>query len=802
MMQRMKIMTKKRFQWETRGKALPENLVCGEKYRFTVLTSRLIRMEYDESGIFEDRATQSFFYRDTAQVAFSAVTEGQNLRVETEHLTLTYRKNAQFTPQTLSVQMNQAPVALWHYGDKVNQLKGTARTLDEANGPIPLEDGVISRNGYAVVDDSTRMVLTEEGWFDIRKEGIQDLYFFGYGHAYLDCLKDFYQVTGAPPMLPDYALGNWWSRYHAYTQQEYCQLIERFEKEKLPFSVAVVDMDWHKEGWTGYTWNKDLFPDYKGFLRFLREHHLKSALNLHPADGVGSHEAMYEEMAKACGVDPETKKTVKLDCLDPEFMEHYFDIVHHPYEEAGVDFWWMDWQQGTDYWWVHDEDHPASPLERMDPLWLLNHLHVLDISRNGKRPMFFSRYCGIGAHRYPIGFSGDTIVTWESLKFQPYFTATASNIGYSWWSHDIGGHMCGYRDDELMVRWIQLGVFSPINRLHSTKDCFSGKEPWNLFPYEAQIAGDWLRLRHRLFPYLYTMNHRSHTQGIPLVLPMYYTAPEKDAAYSCPNEYWFGSELIVSPITEKNDPCIRMGRAKVWFPEGLWIDAFNGYVYRSEREIDVYRSLSQMPVFAKAGAIVPMQPCDGDNRLGKKASMELMVFAGADNSFTLYEDAGDTNAYQQGAWVRTSIDLEWKKEARLTIHAAQGDLSLIPPVRSWKVLLRGVKKPAAVTAAGEAVEFVYDPDRATASVTLAKIPTTSEITITFTADLPLLYDNRGAKQRVMEMLTHAQMAYNTKTAIWEQAQKSLDKLFAVCTEPTHKGILGVIEEMRILESCR
>lgn len=124
----------------------------------------------------------------------------------------------------------------------------------------------------------------------------------------------------------------------------------------------------------------------------------------------------------------------------------------------------------------------------MSPLWLLNHLHILDISRNGKRPMFFSRYSGLGSHRYPVGFSGDTVVTWESLDFQPYFTANASNAGYSWWSHDIGGHREGYRDDEMVVRWMQLGVLSPINRLHSAINLFTGKEPWNLHPYLAEIA--------------------------------------------------------------------------------------------------------------------------------------------------------------------------------------------------------------------------------------------------------------------------------------------------------------------------
>ena len=126
--------------------------------------------------------------------------------------------------------------------------------------------------------------------------------------------------------------------------------------------------------------------------------------------------------------------------------------------------------------------------------------------------------------------------------------------------------MLGFRDDELTIRWIQLGVFSPINRLHSSKNLFSGKEPWNLFPYEAEIEKDWLRLRHRLFPYIYTMNYRNHKELIPMILPMYYSHPEKDAAYHCRNQYWFDSQLIVSPITEPNDDRTRLGKTKVWLP--------------------------------------------------------------------------------------------------------------------------------------------------------------------------------------------------------------------------------------------
>lgn len=807
-------MTRNRFKWETRGKAHEGNIVKGEKYRFTILTTRLIRMEFSDEGTFEDRATQSFFYRDFEKNEYHVKREEGVLTIETPELLLTYVENSIFSAETLSVRLKNFPGSQWRFGQTTEQLKGTTCTLDNINGAVALEDGVISRNGYTVIDDSTRMVLTEEGWFDVRKEGIMDLYFFGYGHDYLACLQDFYRLTGRPPLLPDYALGNWWSRYHAYTQQEYCELMERFEREEIPFSVAVVDMDWHVvedvpehripdrryiPGWTGYTWNTKLFPDYKGFLQFLKEHNLKTALNLHPAQGIGCSEAMYEEMAVACGVDPKSQKLIKFDCLNPEFMEHYFDILHHPYEEDGVDFWWMDWQQGTDYWWVHEEEHPENPLEQMDPLWLLNHLHILDISRNGKRPMFFSRYSGIGSHRYPVGFSGDTVITWESLNFQPYFTANASNVGYGWWSHDIGGHMLGYRDDELVVRWMQLGVFSPINRLHSSNSEFSGKEPWNLQPYAAGVAKDWLRLRHRLFPYIYTMNYRCHTELIPLILPMYYSHPEKEAAYHCPNQYWFGSELIVSPITEKNDPCTFLGRTKVWLPEGIWIDAFNGLVYRGERELEVYRSLEQMPVFAKAGAIVPMEKYSGDNKLGRKEDMELLVFAGADNSFTMYEDEGDYSNYKDGAFAETQMELAWSDKATLKIHAAKGDLSFLPKKRSWTIRLRGVEKPEAVevTVEGDVrkADFSYEPETATVSVCLEKIDITKELQLHFISNEPLLYKNSSVRDRIFHILLHAQTSYRTKTDIWEYVQdENHGELHCICGEEEHSALLGVVNE--------
>ena len=337
-------MKENRFAWQVSPLALTDNMVIGKMYRFTVLTPSLIRMEYASGGIFEDRASQTAFYRDFPKCDFSCSRDNGFLTLQTENLHLTYRENAPFDEESLTIKLKTEPASTWHYGEDFEELGGTVQTLDTVVGACKLGRGIVSRNGFSVLDDSDTLVLEEDGWVGIRQENTVDCYFFGYGFRYLEAIQDFYKLTGIPPMLPAYALGNWWSRYHAYTQQEYCDLIDRFREEDIPFSVSVVDMDWHivdlpdddmsvsitkRRGWTGYSWNEELFPDYKAFLRFLKERNLHTSLNLHPALGVQNHEKMYKEMAAACGMDPESGDPVPFNILSKEFMENYFDILHH-----------------------------------------------------------------------------------------------------------------------------------------------------------------------------------------------------------------------------------------------------------------------------------------------------------------------------------------------------------------------------------------------------------------------------------------------------------------------------------------
>lgn len=671
---------------------LSEMIVTWEEYRFTVLTESMIRLEYSPDKSFEDGPTKVVINRCFSKVDFELKETDESLEIITSKVRLHFQKEkGGFTSYNLSADVlgNFSSFhSNWIYGQEFDTLKGTARTLDEVDGAVPLEDGLMNKNGFSIIDDSQTVLIKEDGWIEPKTQQTSDIYFLGYGRDYLKTLEDYFHLTGHPPLIPRYALGNWWSRYYPYSEESYKELMNRFEEETIPFSVAVLDMDWHEtdvpdeygSGWTGYTWNKELFPDPAGFLEWLHESGVKTSLNLHPAHGVQPHEDAYEEMAAALGLDASSKQGIKFDITDPEFMQAYFTYLHHPHEDMGVDFWWIDWQQGS-----------VSKLDGVDPLWVLNHYHYLDHGRDGKRPLIFSRYAGLGSHRYPIGFSGDSITTWDSFRFQPYFTSTASNVGYTWWSHDIGGHMRGKKDRELYIRWMQYGIFSPINRLHSTGGKYNGKEPWR-YGLEAKIIVEsFLRMRHKLIPYLYSMNVLTHTKGLPLVKPMYYDHPWDEKAYSVENQYYFGSELIVSPVTSKINSLLQRAHVKTWLPEGIWYDIFTEMHYKGGRFMDVYRPLETIPVFAKAGAIIPKNAVV-ENGADNPVSLELQVFSGASGNFTLYEDSGETQLFDGAV---TNIDFKWHEntasDAELTINKPEGDLDCLPEERQYRIHMVGLQ---------------------------------------------------------------------------------------------------------------
>ena len=688
---------KKKYLFEQQASAKIENILRWFDYRVTLLSDNLFRIEKSHDGIFEDRATQAVLHRNMPIVSFTFIESDESIKIQTKEITLLLKKD--FGSSVITVEGKE-----YFLSESVNLL-GTYRTLDGFEGNrcmceassnhegdiVELNNGVCAQNGFAIIDDNS-FVVSKNGEFIARRKDNFDKYIFAYGKDYRAALKAFYDIEGYTPLIPRFALGNWWSRYYPYSERTYLKLLNKFKENHIPLSVAVIDMDWHysvnvdeekgitasgrnseffggNNGWTGFSWNTNLFPSPKDFVEEVKGRGLKVSLNLHPADGIRWWEDMYEDFAKRVGVDPKTYQHIPFDITDEEFAESYLRLILHPNEEIGVDFWWIDWQQGN-----------KCKIENLDPLWMLNHYHYVDQKNRKEEPLILSRYCGDGAHRYPLGFSGDTYISWKTLEYLPYFTANATNIGYTWWSHDIGGHFEGIYDNELFVRFLQFGCFSPINRLHSCDNPVLSKEPWYYLNGTGDIAIRYLRLRHALVPLLYTAAYKTATEGRALIEPMYYGYPLDKEAYEHVNQYLFAEQMIVAPITSPAEGDFAVGR--VWLPKGKWTDFFTGEQYDGGRVINVRRTLDYIPVFVKEGGIIPLAEDIDINGCPLPQELAVRVYEG-DGEYVLYEDEMDKKLF-------TEFKSKKTKDGQQLTFIIKGEKSVMPINRKMKFVFANV----------------------------------------------------------------------------------------------------------------
>jgi len=628
--------------------------------RVSVLAAGVVRIEHDADSQFEDRPSQHFWHRRQPVPPFTVEECAGHLRLLTKRLTLDLPLEEIPSPDNVLIRLQPSAEEIFRPVAACNasNLGGCLRTLDTVRGrwnyikgetvqPTP---GLMSRDGWAWVDDSKTLVFDAEGFLTPRRSGATDWYIFAYGSDYVTALRHYHAVAGAPPLLPRWALGIWWSKWEPFKQADLERIVDEFETHGVPLSVCVVDMDWHLPGWTGYTWNKDFFPDPRGFLESLHRRGVHACLNLHPADGVNPHEDAHPRMAEHMGVDPASGK-IDFDITDQRFIEGYFRHLHHPLEEDGVDFWWMDWQQGT-----------QTSMPGLDPLWYLNHLHARDLARDGnKRPLAFSRWGGWGSHRYPIGFSGDSSRTWDTLGFEIELTAQSANTAFGWWSHDIAGFCDGFPDDELYVRWVQFGVLSPIFRFHNCGDPTLDYRPWTKNEKFREPALAALRLRRALVPYLYTAARRNHIGAPPPCVPMYYQWPEEESAYHCPGQYLFGSSLLAAPHDAPADPETNFARKALWLPPGDWFNFRDGTHFPGGRWTVVHGSLDDLPLFTRGGHAIP---------LAIEEEIEWLVFPG-DGDSEFYDDDGETMDHERSANAMVTLSQEWNGERELKIRFAR-----------------------------------------------------------------------------------------------------------------------------------
>ena len=736
--------------------------------RFTVISDGALRLEYAPDGKFVDNKSLIAVNRQYPRVEYNLKKRGGWIEITTSKMKMRYKKNSgKFTDQNLVITAAKEMLPFtWKPGtQQTGNLKGTYRTLDGMDGDtqtqtwvadskkgdkLKLEDGLLATDGWTFIDDSNGLLFDGNQEWDWVKERPandgQDWYFLAYGHDYKAALKDYTLFAGRMPLPPRYAFGYWWSRYWLYSDKEIRTLIDNFHNYRIPLDVLVVDMDWHytepgKGGWTGWTWNRDLFPNPAGFLGYLKKNDVKVTLNLHPADGVASYEEQYPALAKSMGVDPQSKQTIPWVNSDKRTMQNVFKDVLGPMEKDGVDFWWLDWQQG-----LYD-----PKVKNLSNTWWINYVFFSNMEQNREtRPMLYHRWGGLGNHRYQVGFSGDAVVSWNSLAFQPYFNATASNVLYGYWSHDLGGHIGDRIDPEMYTRWLQFGALSPIMRTHSQKSAGMNKEPWVFSKEYSDVIRQTIRQRYEMAPYIYTMARKGYDEGLSLCRPMYYDYPENKEAYDFRSEYMFGDNMLVAPATAPTKDGYTP--VSVWLPEGEWYELHTGTLLKGGQVLERPFAISEYPVYVKAGSVLPMYTDEVMNLNGNDEDIVVTVFPGGNgtSSFDFYEDNGNDKHYASEYAVTQLTASRQGQEQTVVIGKREGQYKDMPAERAFKVKVLSSVIPESVTVNGKAAEYEYLAEEFALLVSLPEMSCNEEkvVKITYPAQNVEMSGLLGASRRM------------------------------------------------------
>jgi hypothetical protein len=606
-------------------------------------------------------------------------------------------------------------------------LGGWDRSLDNPEAvPTPQHPGLLDRDGWYLLDDTRSAVLNADRTVTDRPshgtQPYQDGYFFGYGKDFKQGLTDLNTLTGGAALLPRSAYGVWFSRYFAYSDNDYrTSLLPKFRTSFTPIDWLVVDTDWKSPSqWNGWNWNTGLFPDPQGFLTWTKQQGLAVSLNIHTSIA-GNDPKFAAANTTAGGLIPDGSNYV-WDWSNPAHLRSYFDL-HKPFDAQGVRTWWLDYCSGCGRSTASDPG--------VAPDNFINQAYADHAAAQGLRGFSFGRIGGAeqgGIHSsYPLGpwserrntlqFTGDTPLSWDMLAYEAHFTPDEAAAGLSNVSHDIGSFHGGHLPDELYARWLQLGTFQPIDRLHSDH---GDRLPWDYPGAAGDSAEKFLRLRESLVPYTYTLAKQANQTGVPITRPLYLNYPDQDAAYTHPQEYLYGDNVLVAPITSAG------GSVSAWIPPGTWTDYFTGTVYTGPSTATITKPLSEMPVLVKAGGVVPIRTNYTDNAAAPLDQLTLNVTAGADGSFSLYEDSGE------GAGASSTTRFGWQDAAKtLTVDPASGTA----PARAYTLRLANSAAPTAVSVDGQRLPetaWAYNVNSRTVTVSTASLPSNTRHTVTLT----------------------------------------------------------------------
>ena len=648
-----------------------KNIVRGDKYRFSILSPRLIRIEYNKDNIFEDRATSLVVKRNFGDVSFTTSQTDLSLTITTEYFTLTYIKSSPITSKNLKVVINGTDRE-WYPGHKeIRNLGSINYSLEYLDNNLKLDKGLYSFDGFSLLDDSHNFII-ENDMFLPRDNTTVDLYLFVYNNDLGLCLQDYFNLTGYPPMIPRYALGSWWYKNDPYNMYDIDDLIKKFNDNHIPISVFLLGNKWHNTT-ENFSYDKSLF-DQNILYKYYQSKKQKFGLTINPELPIYQNDPLYNSFQ---GVLNNYHNYLSFIPLNNNTISAYLNTVVNNLKSTGINLFNIDYYNEAD----------------KQGLFLLNHYHYV-IANLNELGIILSRNPGIAPHRYPIIYSGRTKVSWDTLKVLPTYNNSAANLGISWHAHAIGGYYGGIEDDELYLRYIQFGVFNPILILAGDTGKYYKREPWKWNQINLSVIREYMQLRNKLIPYIYNEGYTYHQYGVPIIQPLYYKYPKIYDEPNYVNQYFFGSKIMISPIVKKKNHEMNRVVQRIFIPNGIWYDYTSGKKFAGNKYYVNFYKDEDYPIFVKEGSIIPMSL---DDTTDVPKNMEIQIFPaenGLYGSYELYEDDGISLNRNQN-YLITKMNLDKVDNGyKFTMKRKDGNFNISN--RNYLLRFRNMKSPSKV----------------------------------------------------------------------------------------------------------
>jgi alpha-D-xyloside xylohydrolase len=658
-----------------------------EQGKVALTTSALKVVIESETGAvtFSTAAGQQLF-RDAKRIMMPETVNGEN----------TYRGETvveMYGSREGFYGLGQHQAGVWNYrGESVDL------SQENTNIAVPM---LLSSNGYGIFWNNTSRTRFNNRYVHVTyiSSEVADMidYYFIYGPEFDKIIAGYRELTGSAPMFGRWAYGFWQCKNRYKSQEEILAVAEKYRDLHLPVDNIVQDWFWwNRKG--EHVFNKN-YPDPKAMVDRLHNEHFHFMISVWPFFEPGSKE--YDEMDRRGFFIDRTKVAhppfhaqgmAVYDPTNPEARKYYWEQMNKALFNIGVDAWWLDTTEpeteGQEENILLGHKLFAGSGDRYANIFPLETTRaVYEGQRSAsdqKRVFILSRSAFAGSQRYGVtAWSGDVLSEWLSFKRQIPAGLNYSLSGLPYWTTDIGGFHIGNIADpsfrELFVRWFQFGTFSPIFRVHGTRYNPDENELWSYGP-ESKVLGQYDNLRYRLLPYIYSLAWKVTSESYTPMRPLVMDFRDDVNAQNAGDQFMYGPAFLVNPVTEQGAT-----ERRIYLPKGKWYDFWTGTEVEGGKFADVSAPLDRMPLYVRAGSIVPMGPEEEYSNQKPADPIELRIYPGADGDFTLYEDEGDTYNYEKGKY--TTIPIHWNDASHmLTIGERKGSFPGMLETRTLNVI--------------------------------------------------------------------------------------------------------------------